>query len=177
MQTNLPDLPFNTRGIITAATHSSSYNTPRAFPRTDLEHFELWQTFTADIHTAIKDAMMTKGIADGTNITVGENLRRRARLVACEGDVHEVANTELHDAVVDVLSELGVEGRFYRPGSGKIGIIGDPDFAWLHAGTGHPKLVVRKSIESPTPFLLTMNFSGGVQAGLGNGSPGFTCKP
>jgi hypothetical protein len=78
--------------------------------------------------------MMTKGIVDGTNQTAGENLRRRPRLVACEDDVHEVANTELQDAVVDVLSELGVEGRFYRPGSGEIGIIGDPDFAWLHVG-------------------------------------------
>jgi hypothetical protein len=146
MQTSLPNLPFNARGITTAAEHSSSRSTPRAFPRTDLKHFELWQTFTADIHTAIRDAMMTKGIADGTNITVGENLRRRAPLVACENDVHEVANIELHNAVADVLSELEVEGRFYRPGSGKIDIIGDPDFAWLHIGTGHPKLIVRISI-------------------------------
>jgi hypothetical protein len=151
MQTTLPDLPFNARGIITAATHSYQYSTPRVFPRTDLEQFDLWETFAADIHTAIKDAMTTKGIADGTNITAGENLRRRASVVACEDDVHEVANTELHAVVVDVLSELGVEGRFYRLGSGEIGIIGDPDFAWLHAGTGHPKLVVRKSMESPTP--------------------------
>lgn len=96
--------------------------------------------------------MMTMGIVDGTNIIAGENFRRRPQLVACEDDVHEVANTELHDAVVDVLSQLGVKGRFYRPRSGEIGIIGDPDFAWLHVGTGQPKLVVRKSIEYPAPL-------------------------
>jgi len=146
MQTSLPDLPFNAQAMIIADTHSSSYSSMPAFPRTDLKVFEPWQTFSADIDAAITAAMMTQGIAKGTDITIGEYFRRR-KVVACEDDVHEVANTGLHDAVVDVLDMLGAQGRFYRPGSGQTGIIGDPDFAWLHAGTSYPKLVVRKTYQ------------------------------
>jgi hypothetical protein len=160
MQTSLPDLPFDPREIITADSHTSSYSTPRAFPKTDLKQFELWQTFTTDIHTAIKDAMAVNGIVDGTNVTAGENLRRLPQVVECEDDIHEIANTELHVAVREVLRELGVEGRFHRPRRGQIGIIGEADFSWLHVGTNHPKLVVRsKSLESPAPLFVNGVFS------------------
>jgi len=102
--------------------------------------------------------MITKNITDRMNITVGENLRRRPCLMACENDIHEVANTELHNTVVDVLSELGVDGQFYWLRSGKIGIIEDPDFTWLHVDMGHAKLVVHKSIEFPTPLYVNNKF-------------------
>jgi hypothetical protein len=82
--------------------------------------------------------MTTKGIVDGgTNIIAVENFRKRPRLVACEDDLHEAVN-------MDVLSELGVEGQFHRPGSGEIGIMRDPDFAWL----GPP---INRWMESPVP--------------------------
>jgi hypothetical protein len=99
--------------------------------------------------------MATKGIVDGTVVKAGLDLSGEPlEVVACEDDVHEVASMELHRAVRDVLRQLGVEGRFYRPKSGEIGIIGDPDFSWLHVDTGNPKLVVRKSLESPTTLFV-----------------------
>jgi hypothetical protein len=148
MQTSLPDLPFNSCGV-TADTRGSLYSTSVPFPNTDLKQLELWQSFATDIHTAISDAMTNKGIVDGRNLIAGEFFRKRPRIVTCEEDVHEAVNTELHAAVRDVLGELGVEGRFYRPGSGKIGVIGDPDFSWLTVDAGHPKLVVRKTNTTP----------------------------
>jgi hypothetical protein len=117
MQTTLPDLPFDPRGIVTAAKHSSSNSTPCAYPRTDFRLFEPWQTFNTDIHTAITDAMATKGIVDGTDVIARDIFRREPKRVHCEEDIHEAANTELHEAVRDVLQVLGVEGEFVGPES------------------------------------------------------------
>jgi len=153
--TTLPNFPSSFRGLLVDDIHSSSHSTARAYPRTDLTRFERWQTFSADIHTAITDAMEIQGIAAGTTIALEGFIGGQEELVANELDVQQVADTEVHKAVIDVLKALRVQGRFYRSGTGKIEIIGEPDFCWIHAGTKHPKLVVRKSIMlsplHPTP--------------------------
>jgi hypothetical protein len=42
------------------------YATPsHAYPRTNLSKFKLWQTFAANIHTAITDVIETQDVAVG----------------------------------------------------------------------------------------------------------------
>jgi len=146
MKTTLPTLSYKPRGFLWSEdTHSSAYATRRTHPRTDLTHFNPWDTFAADIHHAITSRMAAMNIASGAEYDIGSMPKKR-KIVSSEEDVRFQAEVQLHDLVEEVLDILGIEGRFERPDSGNNQIVGSPDFSWLRNPTKHPKTVVRVSL-------------------------------
>jgi hypothetical protein len=51
----------------------------RAFPRTDLEHFVLWDTFKMEISEAIRNRMIAMNIPLGTEYDIGPVLKKQQR--------------------------------------------------------------------------------------------------
>ncbi|KAK2460066.1 hypothetical protein APHAL10511_007900 [Amanita phalloides] len=152
MKTTLPTLSYKPTGFLWSEdVHSSTYTTNRAYPRTDLENFVLWDTFEAEIDRAIATHMLAKGIPSGTEYDIG-SLPKKRSLVGNEEAVRHEAKVQLHDLVVEVLEILGIEGRFALLGSGNNQIIGAPDFSWLRAPTIHPKVVVEYKTKWAAPL-------------------------
>jgi hypothetical protein len=142
MLTSLPNLAFPAMGYRLKEPLSSSYATPRSYPRTDLKTLRQWTSFENDIANSIQTAMASKNIISGTLITVGNTLSK-PRPVSNEAGVCTHAELELHPAVQDVLEILGYKGWFALSNSGNIALVGDPDFAWINELSSlHPKLVV-----------------------------------
>ena len=147
MKTMLPTLSYNPIGFVWFEDfHSSTYTKERAFPRTDLKHLVRWDTFETEINDAIGDRMSAMNIPSGTEYDVGP-LRGRQPRVTDEEGVRRVAESQLHELVVDVLDILGIDGWFSSP-SGKNQIVGEPDFSWLRDKTMHPRVVVCASMIS-----------------------------
>lgn len=148
MRTTLPTLSYNPTGFEWSEDiHRSAYTRGRALPRTDLEHFNPWGTFTTEINDAITARMLAMNIPFGAEYDVG-SLPTKQRVVDNEEAVRHEAIVQLHNLVEDVLSILGIQGRLALSVSGNSQIIGEPDFSWLRANTKHPKVVVRVSMIS-----------------------------
>lgn len=169
MKTTLPNLSYTPAGFEWFEDwHSSSYTRERAFPRTDLEHLDLWETFENEIHEAICTRMSAMNIPLESEYDIGPLLKIRQR-VANEEGVRMQAEIQLHQTVVEVLGILGIEGWFHPTSESSNQIVGEPDFSWLRDKTKHPRVVVRVSMIS---FLDRLHLcgTGGVQDKMGSPS-------
>jgi len=143
MLTTLPTLSYNPIGIVWAEDHhSSAYTKKRAYPRTDLEHFENWDGFETEINNAITARMVAQNITPETEYNIGP-MPWEPQIVWNEEGVRSEAKSQLHNLVEQVLQILGCQGHFRPSRSGKVQIIGEPDFCWISHNTLHPKAVVR----------------------------------
>jgi hypothetical protein len=96
----------------------------------------------ADIEDVIRTNMAGCNISPGTQLTVG-NLIRRPTAVQSEEGLRLHAHVELNAAVEEVVEVLGIKGFFTLPSSGNITLVGEPDFSWISGDTRmQPKLVV-----------------------------------
>jgi hypothetical protein len=143
METTLPDLPFQSIGILTIPDEprSPSENDPRAKPKTDLKTLQPWTSLTNDIDSVIRTAMADRNTPpSGAPLLVG-NLIRFSTEVVNEDDLCAHVKMELFAAARDVLEALGINGDFKSIGA----LVGRPGFAWVSGATGmkHAKLVVR----------------------------------
>ncbi|KIL70192.1 hypothetical protein M378DRAFT_7103 [Amanita muscaria Koide BX008] len=152
MQTSLPDLPFTyaRAEINPSGVHSAAKSTPRTYPRTDLTTLIPWTSFPMDIHQAVQSAT-TDARLSSTPFNIPFVATTSGVFVGNEEKIRAYAIWALHEPVEAVLRRLEVNGSFILPGSGEVGIVGDPDFSWITSGRGtcthsqtpsHPKLIV-----------------------------------
>lgn len=143
VKTTLPNLSYKPKGCIWSDDmHATAVDKHPTYSRTDLAHFDRWNTFPVDIHQAITDRMMAMNITKGTTYDIGPVPNMRP-VIACEADVQNLAQFQLHDVAILALKKLGIEGRFARTAGGNMQIIGAPDFSWLPKSAVHPRLMVR----------------------------------